>query len=144
MQPQEKKLEALGTIIADDGLTVLSLNTVDPTSNLLSRLRSPDASVQVNYTEVLILMKDGREIPAKFLLKDIDLVLLAERGTGGFKKLIIRCALGCLCCNWSFRWSRSISCAGSPGVDETAAIEECRELNGRGGCGFGGDNADYE
>ncbi len=75
MQPQEKKLEALGTIIADDGLTVLSLNTVDPTSNLLSRLRSPDASVQVNYTEVLILMKDGREIPAKFLLKDIDLDL---------------------------------------------------------------------
>ena len=41
MPPQEQKLEALGTIIAEDGLTVLSLNTVDPTANILSRIRSP-------------------------------------------------------------------------------------------------------
>ena len=75
MPPQEQKLEALGTILSEDGLTVLSLNTVDPTSNILSRLRNPGASVQVKYTEVLILMKDGTEVPAKLLLKDVDLDL---------------------------------------------------------------------
>ena len=41
LPPQEQKLEALGTIIAEDGLTVLSLNKVDPTANILSRLRIP-------------------------------------------------------------------------------------------------------
>ena len=75
LPPQEQKLEALGTIIARDGLTVLSLNKVDPTANILSRLRSPGASVNVNYTEVMLLMQDGTEVPAKLILKDIDLDL---------------------------------------------------------------------
>lgn len=73
--PQEQKLEALGTIIAEDGLTVLSLNKVDPTNTILSRIRRPGASVQVHYTEVLILMQDGTEVPARMLLKDVDLDL---------------------------------------------------------------------
>ena len=34
LPPQEQKLEALGTIIADDGLTVLSLTKVDPTADI--------------------------------------------------------------------------------------------------------------
>jgi len=75
MPPQEQKLEALGTIIAKDGLTVLSLSRVDPTAALLSRMRTPGASVNVNYTEVLILMQDGTEVPAKLVLKDTDLDL---------------------------------------------------------------------
>ena len=75
MPPQEQKLEALGTIIAEDGLTVLSLSRVDPTATLLSRIRTPGGSVNVNYTEVLLLMQDGTEVPAKLLLKDTDLDL---------------------------------------------------------------------
>ena len=75
LPPQEQKLEALGTILSSDGLTVLSLTKVDPTSSILSRLRTRGASVQVNYTEVLILMQDGTEIPALLLLKDVDLDL---------------------------------------------------------------------
>ena len=75
MPPQEQKPEALGTIIAEDGLTVLSLNKVDPTASILSQLRSPGASVNVNYTEVMLLMQDGTEVPAKLLLKDVDLDL---------------------------------------------------------------------
>jgi hypothetical protein len=75
MAPIEQKLEALGTIIAGDGLTVLSLTKVDPTATILSRLRNPGGSVNVNYTEVLILMQDGTEVPAKLLLKDTDLDL---------------------------------------------------------------------
>ena len=75
MPPQEQKLEALGTIIAEDGLTVLSLSRVDPTAALLTRMRTPGASVNVNYTEVLILMQDGTEVPARLVLKDSDLDL---------------------------------------------------------------------
>ena len=75
LPPQEQKLEALGTIIAPDGLTVMSLTTVDPRSKILARLRSNSASVQVNYTDVFILKPDGTEIPAKVLLKDADLDL---------------------------------------------------------------------
>ena len=75
MPPQEQKLEALGTIIAEDGLTVLSLSRVDPTATLLSRIRTPGGSVNANYTEVLLLMQDGTEVPAKLLLKDTDLDL---------------------------------------------------------------------
>jgi hypothetical protein len=72
---QEQKLEALGTVIAKDGLTVLSLTSIDPKSKIMSRLRTSSASVQVNYTDVLILKPDGTEIPAKVLLKDEDLDL---------------------------------------------------------------------
>lgn len=75
LPPQEQKLEALGTIIAPDGLTVMSLTTVDPKSKILARLRTNSASVQVNYTDVFILKPDGTEIPAKVLLKDADLDL---------------------------------------------------------------------
>ena len=75
MPPQEQKLEALGTVIAKDGLTVLSLSRVDPTAALLTRMRTPGASVNVNYTEVLILMQDGTEVPARLVLKDSDLDL---------------------------------------------------------------------
>ena len=54
---------------------MLSLNKVDPTANILSRIRTPGASVNVNYTEVMLLMQDGTEVPAKLLLKDVDLDL---------------------------------------------------------------------
>jgi S1-C subfamily serine protease len=72
--PSERKLEALGTVIGKDGLIVLSLNQVDPTDSILARMRSP-GSVNVNYTEVLILLEDGSEVSANFLLKDEDLDL---------------------------------------------------------------------
>ena len=53
---------------------MLSLNEVDPTDSILSRMRGP-ADINVNYTEVLILRPDGSEIEADFLLKDEDLDL---------------------------------------------------------------------
>ena len=73
--PQEQKLEALGTVLSKDGLVALSLTKVDPTASILSRVRGGGASVNVNYSEVNILMQDGSEVPAKLLLKDSDLDL---------------------------------------------------------------------
>lgn len=72
--PTEKKLEALGTVLGEDGLIALSLNMMDPTDSILSRMNGP-SKVNVNYTEVLILLPDGSEIPADFMLKDEDLDL---------------------------------------------------------------------
>ena len=66
LPPQEQKLEALGTIIAEDGLTVLSLNKVDPTASILSRLRSPGCFGQCKlHRSDAVLMQDGTEVPAK-------------------------------------------------------------------------------
>ena len=81
--PSERKLEALGTVLAEDGLTVLSLNEVDPTDSILSRMRTP-GDINVNYTEVLILRPDGSEIEADFLLKDedLDLAFIKPRNAG--------------------------------------------------------------
>ena len=73
--PQEQKLEALGTVLSKDGLVALSLTKVDPTASILSRVRGGGASVNVNYSEVNILMQDGSEVPARLLLKDSDLDL---------------------------------------------------------------------
>ncbi len=70
----ERKLEALGTVLGADGLTVLSLNTMDPTESIRSRMRSA-GDISVDYTEVMILKDDGSEVPAKFALKDEDLDL---------------------------------------------------------------------
>ena len=74
VHPSDRKLESHGTVIGKDGLIVLSLNQVDPTDSILARMRSP-GNVNVNYTEVLILLEDGSEVPANFLLKDEDLDL---------------------------------------------------------------------
>jgi len=72
--PSERKLEALGTVLGEDGLIVLSLNEVDPSDSIQARMRTP-GDINVNYTEVLILLPDGSEVPANFLLKDEDLDL---------------------------------------------------------------------
>ena len=47
------KLEALGTIIAEDGLTVLSFESSRPHGYLAFAIRTPGGSVNANYTEVL-------------------------------------------------------------------------------------------
>ena len=73
--PKSKNWKPSGRSLRRMVLTVLSLNKVDPTANILSRLRTPGASVNVNYTEVMLLMQDGTEVPAKLLLKDVDLDL---------------------------------------------------------------------
>lgn len=73
--PREEKLEALGTVLSAEGLVTLSLSKVDPTASILSRMRSPGSTVNVNYSEVNVLMPDGSEVPARLILKDSDLDL---------------------------------------------------------------------
>ena len=73
--PSERNIEALGTILDASGMTVLSLNQLDPTDSIQSKIGNYKAEIKVNYTEVKILLQDGTEIPAEFVLKDDDLDL---------------------------------------------------------------------
>ena len=71
--PSEVKAEINGTVIGPDGLTVLSLGSIDP------RVRIPPRRGQSieepEYKEVKLRLADGAEIPAKVVLKDEDLDL---------------------------------------------------------------------
>jgi len=71
--PQERKIEVNGTVIAPNGLTVLSLGLIDPRAALPPQAR---ASVEEpEFKEVKLRLADNTEIPAKVVLKDEDLDL---------------------------------------------------------------------
>ena len=77
---QERKVEALGTVIGTNGLLVTALSAIDPARDVTgrevsvsgSRVRLEASSV---FKEVKIIMPDGVEVPAEVVMKDIDLDL---------------------------------------------------------------------
>jgi hypothetical protein len=64
---QELRQEVEGTVISPGGLTVVSNFRSNPDSGL------GDADHKTETTDVKIILKDGREIPARFVLRDRDL-----------------------------------------------------------------------
>ena len=77
---QEKKFEALGTVITSDGLIVAALSPLDPSREISGREVSVrgervklDASVTIK--EMRVIMPDGTEVPADIVMKDVDLDL---------------------------------------------------------------------
>jgi S1-C subfamily serine protease len=77
---EERKMEALGTVIAKDGLIAAPLSTLDVASNVDGRtVNSPRGAVKISAKgttkEIKILMQDGSEIPATLVAKDPDLDL---------------------------------------------------------------------
>lgn len=90
---REQRLETLGTIVGKDGLTVVSNSMIDPTASIRKQLRSGNASVNVEFQEVRILLDDGSEIPSKLALKDPDLdiaFVMPLPGNKEFKSAAIR------------------------------------------------------
>jgi S1-C subfamily serine protease len=78
-QPQERRVEANGTVISANGLTVTSLARVDPQVEFEALKatmgsRAPEL-VGVDFKEVKLRLADGKEVPARFVLKDADLDL---------------------------------------------------------------------
>lgn len=69
----ENKQELTGTVLDPSGLTVLALSSCDP-SELYRRL-SGESSLDIEISEVKILMEDGTEVPAEIVLRDKDLDL---------------------------------------------------------------------
>jgi hypothetical protein len=88
---QEQKVDAVGTVIHESGLTVLSYSVLDPTAMLNAMMASAGGGVGDEKNEfkselsgVKIRLADGTELPAKLILKDDDLdlafVMPTEKG----------------------------------------------------------------
>ena len=73
-QESETKIEATGTVIDGDGLTVVALSSIDPTSRF-SGGGGQQFQMESEVTDMNLLLVDGTEVPAKVLLRDKDLDL---------------------------------------------------------------------
>jgi hypothetical protein len=94
MGAQEQKVEAVGTVIHESGLTVVSLMTIDPTSlmnAMFAGQKFPGQEGKVEFKSemsgVKIRLADGKEVPGKLVLKDEDLDLAFVMPTGASAKL---------------------------------------------------------
>jgi len=80
----EEKAEATGTMIDPSGLTVVSLSETDP-SALMQHFMSAYGSDEMRFkvdskiTDIKLRFADGKEVPAKVVLRDKDLDLAFVR-----------------------------------------------------------------
>jgi hypothetical protein len=92
---QEQKVEGVGTVIHESGLTVMSYTQLDPTAMLNAAMAGAggggvgDEKIEFRseLSGVKIRLADGTEIPAKLVLKDDDLDLAFVLPTEKGKKL---------------------------------------------------------
>ena len=73
---EERKTEALGTIINNSGLTVASLSAVDPTTvirRMIRRSRNSGNSIESEFKETTLILDDGTEVESDIVLRDRDL-----------------------------------------------------------------------
>jgi S1-C subfamily serine protease len=85
-QSQEQAAQTNATVIDSSGLAVLSLSTLEPDdvmSRQLTQRFGGNAHVDVTSepTDIRMHLADGRELPAKLVLKDTDLDLAFVRPT---------------------------------------------------------------
>src|SRR5262245_38578101 len=73
----EQKLEATGTGISADGLTIMSLSETDPSSVMEMMMaasgRGNDVKMETEIRDIKIMLEDGSEVPAEVILRDKDL-----------------------------------------------------------------------
>ena len=92
MPPNEQKFDGNGTMITPSGLTVTSLNGIDPESTfdaMRARFNASSGGQSVElgkaeFKDLRLQLADGTEIPAKMAWKDAerDLVFLAPADGG--------------------------------------------------------------
>jgi hypothetical protein len=85
VQASDDPVDAVGTVIDPSGLTVLSLGSLNP-GGMMSRLMASAAneaqmSITTEPSDLKIRFPDGREVPAKIVLRDEDLDLAFLRPT---------------------------------------------------------------
>lgn len=88
MRKEERKVEALGTVISADGLIVVPLSSLDPATAMDGRtLNGPKGPMKLSAKgttkEVKLLLPDGSEMEAKVTFKDPDLDLAFVRVNDG-------------------------------------------------------------
>ena len=89
MQSNDDSVDAVGTVIDPSGLTVMSLGSLNPGA-MMSKIvgastggGGAESRVDISSepTELKIRLSDGRELPAKIVLRDEDLDLAFIRPT---------------------------------------------------------------
>ena len=87
MQASDDPVDTVGTVIDPSGLTVLSLGSLNPGA-MMSKLMGagggngqPGVEITSEPTDVKIRLSNGRELPAKIVLRDEDLDLAFLRPT---------------------------------------------------------------
>lgn len=81
-QSRESKIEATGTIISAEGLTVMSLSETDPSSvmeQMMAASGQTDMQMETEVRDIKIMLLDGTEVPAEVILRDKDLDLAFVR-----------------------------------------------------------------
>lgn len=78
--PSDQRIEINGTVISPSGLTVTSLAAVDPRVQFEAMRAQQGGTrglelVSADFKEVKLRLADGKEVPARFVLKDGDLDL---------------------------------------------------------------------
>jgi S1-C subfamily serine protease len=79
----ERKLEALGTVIHESGLTLVSMSSMDPGAMFSSGMS------ETKVKDVTMIMPDMEEIPAKVVLRDQDLDIVFIEPSEKLKKKLI-------------------------------------------------------
>ena len=94
MGQQEQKVEAVGTVIHESGLTVVSHTNIDPTSLInavYGEVKIPGQDGKIEFKSELsgvkIRLADGTETPARLVMTDEDLDLAFILPTDKNKKL---------------------------------------------------------
>lgn len=72
-QNQDQEVTSLGTVVSEDGLTVVPNSALNPSGMMAQMMRGMGMSMSGNLTDVKLLLADGTEIPAYVVLKDEDL-----------------------------------------------------------------------
>jgi hypothetical protein len=86
MNSSDESIDTVGTVIDPSGLTVLSLSALNPgamMSKLMGSAGTGQDQLEVTSepTDVKIRMSDGRQVPARIVLRDEDLDLAFLRPT---------------------------------------------------------------
>ena len=70
---QESKTEVMGVVVDPSGLVVLPLSSVDPTGLMEGQAQANKMEIQVS--DIKIMLEDNTELPAEIVLRDKDLDL---------------------------------------------------------------------
>src|SRR5689334_15900613 len=65
---RESKQDLTGSVVDPSGLTVLALSACDPAE--MYRRLSPDSKIEIEVSDIKILLEDASELPAEIVLRD--------------------------------------------------------------------------